>query len=262
MSEELQTKATEEAPNQQEPEKTVFDVSREAANLAEKQAQLSSLERDLDQKMEEVGDFQEMLASAKKDPVAFTESLGISYNDYTDEYLKKVGSEPQNESEVVLRKIENLESQIQEAQFQREEDQQSMTAERQQAAYASALKEVKGFVSENPEKFDLIENIGVHDVVLTVIGQHYQSTGEILDTKEACQAVQDHYESEAERYLASDRLLTKLGLSKKEKQRVQQENSPKTLTNNIGTKAPRYTDERPISREESLEAAASKLRWV
>ncbi len=262
MSEEVeQANEGQEAPQEVEQEQDVYDISRHAAILAEKEAELAEAESVLAHKLEEVGVFEKSMESAKEDPVAFAESLGITYEDYASRYLQDTGSSPQTEQEVVLSKIENLEKQLKTSQSQREDDARAVAVEKQREAYGKALVEVQDFVDTNEEKFDLIKNIGVHDVVLTVIGQHYRNTGEILDTEEACVAVQEHYEQEAERYLASEKLLTRLGLEKKPTQGVQQDMRPRTLTNNIGTEAPRYKDERPISREESLERAAALLRW-
>jgi hypothetical protein len=251
------------AASEENTEPTVYESSTQAAELAEKEAQVASLQQDLESKVGLLSDLQSKVDGAVEDPTAFLESLGLDYAQITDHYLRKQGNVEPTESEIVLQKLGDLESKIAEESENRQKYVEQQTAAQQQQTYGKAVAEVKEYVDNNSEEFDLVTMHNAADVVLSVIGENYQKTGEVLELQEACRAVQEHYEDEAKRYLASDKTLEKLGLKRTatNRQAGNQDRAPQTLSNNIGTKAPRYSEDRQMTRDESLEYAASLLRW-
>ena len=247
---------------QQEDQTDVYDLSREAALLSERESELSSMAEELNTRLEKVSSMEEQFDALKADPVKLLESLGMTYDDVTNGYLDTLGDKTKTESEIILEKINSLESQVSsQAEGLQRRDEEATKLD-QQEKYDSALREVTQFVGSNSEQYELVKRMDAADLVLNVVAEHYENTKEILDMATACQAVEEYYEEEAERYVASDKILGKLGLRKADAPQGKQDTRPKTLTNNIGTKAPRYNNEdKPMTREESLEKAASLLRW-
>jgi len=248
-----------EEQNSDEP--SVYDLSSQAASLAEREASLNQMSTELETKLQRVSAMEEAMANAKQDPMALLNSMGVEYGEVTDKYLDTLGDRTKTESEVILDKINMLESQVSTQQQVSQERADALHRESQKQQYNGAMQQVNAFLGENTEKYELVSKMQSADLVLNVIGEHYSNTKEILDMDKACQAVEEYYEEEAKRYLASDKLLDKLGLAKTETLEGTRDNRPRTLTNNIGTKAPRYKDDRPVSRQESLDRAASMLRW-
>ena len=261
-----ETQEPAQETNEQQPQETaqedIYSVSSQAAELAQREAQLAKSQQELELKLQEVQSMQQQHDAAKEDPIKLLESLGVSYEDLTNKYIETLGEPQKTDAELALEKIDQLENQLNSAQEQQKQRDEQVQAEEQRQKYDSALVQIANFVGENNEKYELVNKMQASDLVLNVIGEHYNSTGEILDMATACQAVEEHYEEEAQRYLASEKLLNKMGLKKIETQQGNQDTRPKTLTNNIGTTAPRYNDDRPLSRQESLEKAASLLKWV
>ena len=255
---------TQEEAQTEEQSPDVYSLSSQAAELAQRESELSRMSTQLEQRLQKVEQLETQFSSAKEDPIKALEALGLSYEDVVDKYLNAAIPKDKTESDLVLEKINTLESQIGKAQEYQEQQQQQKQQSEQQERYSTAMNKIGSFIDENSEKYELVNKMQASDLVLNVIGEHYNNTGEILDIAKACQAVEEHYEEEAERYLASDKILGKLGLTKTETTAKdgKQDTRPKTLTNNIGTTAPRYNDDRQLSRQESLEKAASLLRWV
>ena len=219
---------------------------------------------DLELRLQKAEELEAKLSSAKEDPIKALESLGLGYDEIVDKYLSDAIPREKTESDLVLEKLSSLEGQISKAQEYQQSQEKQKEEAAQQERYGAAMNQIGSFIEKNSEKYELVNKMDASDLVLNVIGEHYNNTGEILDIAKACQAVEEHYEEEAKRYLASEKTLEKLGLKKTEMQNAEgkQDTKPKTLTNNIGTTAPRYNDDRPLSRQESLERAASLLKWV
>lgn len=251
--------------NTTEEEVNVFDASRQAAELAENAARLRKTESSLKEKEEALSSLKEKLNTVEEDPIGFAESMGLTYDKYTDHHLNSLSQSPEDTyKKDIMGKIESLETQIQgqsEVSEQRNTQHEEMVAKN---AYEKALVEVRDFIDTNEEDFDILRSADAGDVVLSVIGQHYRETGNVMEKKAACEAVQEFYEAEARRYVSSDRMLEKLGLARVGESRrtpVPRDTRQKTLTNDIGTQAPRYVDDEPITRQESIDRAAAKLRW-
>jgi hypothetical protein len=251
--------------NEAEEEPNVFDASRQAANLAEKEASLKKMEESLQAKEGSLDELKGKLDTVEKDPIAFAESMGLTYDKYTDHHLNSLSQSPEDIYKAdIMSKIENLEGQIkghEEVSDKRATQHQEVQAKE---AYEKALVEVRDFIDTNEEDFDILKSADAEDVVLSVIGQHYSETGNVMEKKVACEAVQEFYEAEAKRYVSSDRMLAKLGLARVGESRrtpVPRDSRQKTLTNDIGTQAPRYVDDEPMTRQESIDRSAAKLRW-
>lgn len=263
MSEENQEAIQQENEVAEEP--NVFDASRKAAELAEKEASLRQKEQALKSKEGSLDELKGKLDTVENDPIAFAESMGLTYDKYTDHHLNSLSQSPEDAYKAdIMSKIENLEGQIkgqEEISEKRNTQQQEVVAKE---AYEKALVEVRDFIDTNEDEFDILKGADAEDVVLSVIGQHYNETGNVMDKQTACEAVQKFYEEEAKRYVASDRMLERLGLARVGESRqapVPRETRQRTLTNDIGTQSPRYVDDEPITRQESIERAAAKLRW-
>jgi hypothetical protein len=246
---------------QQEEQPDVYDLSGQAAQLAEREASLTEMSQDLEKRLERVEQIEAKFQNMQKDPLSMMEEAGVTYEDLTSSYLDSLGDRTKTESEVILDKINMLESQVTEqASAQQHRDEELHKAD-QARKYNSAMGEISSFVGENSSKYELVNKMDAADLVLNVIGEHYSNTKEILDMDKACQAVEEYYEEEADRYLASEKIMSKFGIKKEDIQDGAQDNRPRTLTNNIGTKSPRYKDDQPVSRQESLDRASALLRW-
>ena len=262
-----------EAPVQEERP----DLSRQFRAIAEKERDLRRREgsiKALEARIAELeggtSQLTEIQSLAKDNPAQLLDRLGIDYDVLTQQIINEGNPTPEQtlsrENDALKKRLEKLEA-IHE---QREAE---ATRRKHEGARNQLIDNIKKFVDDSGD-YELVAHNNAFDLVAEVMQQHYIATkdpvtgrGEILEFSKAAQAVENHIESEAERYVSSKKIQNKIRerLNLSEDSQANTESgqeaepmSPKTLTN---THAAQSTDRDVglLSRQESLKRMAQIL---
>ena len=256
--------------------------SAESAETVSQREQLKSLvkrERELREQesktteiQNQITEFNKLKDSAKTNPMALLEHLGLSFDDLLGAQLGIEAEKPEPPSE-----MEQLREEIKALKEAKEQEKQAEEQARIDAAINNHKSDIATLLSTETDKYELINATGEQELVWEVTEQYYEAHQVILTPAEAAQMVEDHL---TENY--------KTVLEKTTKFKPQLKNEPKqeteaaadivesqpsekpkdapakpsqfTLTNNGGTAAKAKTS--TLDHEASKAKAASLLKWT
>lgn len=152
------------------------------------------------EEMRQLNEWRELQKLKETDPTAFFERTGLSFDGLVNHYLTK--DVPPTESA----RLDRIEKEIKAY----EDGLKRQKAEAQKAEIDRGVREhkanIRAFIQESPEKFELIEAHEAHDDVFALIEARYLKTfdrstgrGEILSMERAASLVEDQLFEEAKR---------------------------------------------------------------
>lgn len=237
-------------------------LSRKEKAIRQREAQIQQRMQELEQKAkqqeEEFGKWKNIPERLKKEPLEVLKEAGLSFEQIAEMALNDGKPTPdmmQNELEQKFNsKLQELEQKLQ------EKEQQEQQA-RQQKMLQEFRQNLDNFVEENAAEYELIKANEATDLVYGVIEEHAENTGEILEYKKACDAVEAYLLDEAKQHLSLGKVKSLLESQQAAlKQEQPRERSAATLSNEL-TAQPVSENGRPLSDEESKKRAASLLKW-
>ncbi len=265
----------EQAPVQEEAKETDKFASKFAA-LSRREKEIRSRESSLEQKIAEFEARMQELQAAKepkqevkeelpleyrlkKNPLKTLEELGLNYDTLTKLALND-GELPTDMQMRLMReelekdyksKFEELENRLLEKEKLEEESKYNKVIEE----YKSDIKNL----IDGSEKYELIQANDSYELVYDVIEEHYNSTGRILDTEEAAAQVEAYLEEELRTVLKKSKKLGSM-MPAAEKPASVPRQSP-TLSNSLSAQGAVKAADKPLSTQESIQRAASMIRW-
>lgn len=208
------------------------ELKREREEFAKKQSEFAK-------EREEYDKYQQKKKLAKLNPTVALEDFGVSYEELTD-YQLRGGTPP---GEVIAQSVKE-----QLAQFRKEHEEalaKDRDAHKKQVEEAQAQQiedfkvNMKGFIIEKGDEFELVNLYQVYDTVFETIQQHFDKTQKVLSVKEAANLVETHLEGEADKAFKSKKLSTRYAPlePKLEPQTPQQtrESVSRTLNNSMNS---------------------------
>lgn len=218
--------------------------------------------------LKELEELKKWKAQREEDPDDIGELLqsrGLNFEKVTDYFLQ--GGKPTPEALIAKAKKE-LEEKFDSFEKSRLEKEAKEAETKAQEQIATFKQQIAEFAGKN--EFELIAATSGEELVFSVMEEHFQKTGKILDMKEACELVEDHLETqELEKLSKIKKLRTKLGLPLEQDppERATSEGAsetpsvPSTLTQRM-TQAgsPKATSSK--DREALTKEAAKHLRWI
>lgn len=245
---------TTEAPKQDERFASKF------AALAKQEKRIAEEKRALKEREARIAQYEKAKELAKSNPEEWLKIGDVSYEDITNYYLT---GKPKEEDPGLkaLKEVEALK--------QAQEKAEKLKQESELKAKVDAhIEEQVSFIKANATDYELINNFDVYSLVFDVQNEYYQTHKKVLSNKEAADKVEKYLESEVKK-LGSVKKLKNLfevaPAAKMEPEKVEAPKTPvnksQTLTNNMAQAQPSPDDNRPYSRETSLEKAARLLRW-
>ena len=275
VEEATQEGQSEEVQEEVAPEPERPDFSRQFAAIAKKERALRQREtvvKGLENRVKELegsqGQYGEIERLAKENPAALLTKLGISYEDLTQQVINE--GNPTAEQTLTLENSQ-LRERLEKLEGVYENQRAEARKQSLETARTTLVDNVRNFV-ENDDQYDLVRHNEAYELVAEVMQQHYIKTkgpdgrGEIMEYSAAAKVVEDHFESEAERYLGSKKIQErwKAKMAPAEPEAPQEaaapanNGGPKTLSN----KNSAQTTERDtgmLSRAESLQRMAQML---
>lgn len=185
------------------------------------------------------------------DPVGLLNSLGLSYDQLTEQVMSRPALDP-----TVKSLIDDLKSEIKTLR-DGQENQTKSQKEQQTQAYQQAVKQLKAEATQlvsSDAAFETIKETGSVDDVVELIEATYREDGYLMTVEDAAKAVEEHLIEEALKLSKLKKIQQRLQPAKaaepapaKEQAAAPQQSQPaKTLTNAMGTQRKMTARERAI----------------
>jgi len=233
-------------------------LQRQQRKLVQEQQAFKRQQDEYQAKIQAYNAYEEAKKNARTNPHALLESLGLTYKDLTDYYLND--TKPTTEQELRL-----LKEQIDADRKAREDEKTAQEAARHEAVIDGFKAQIQSHVREKSDSYELIGvTPGGDDLVLQVIEEHWNQSGELLDLDVACQHVEDYLTEQAKPILSLRKFAPPPKVEQpddKAAQRQQEPVAPSFTLTNQGTAAPATTRSSYLSDEESKRQAAALIRW-
>jgi hypothetical protein len=159
-----------------------------------KQREAQLAEREAAIKPQDMSDYAR-LSDLKRDPLAFLERAGVTYDQLTNELLNPAPTNPRYDAvfNEMREEIAALKGQL--------ETGTKSQAEAQQAQYQAAVKQItldaRALVKSNPIEFEAIAKTNSVRDVVELIEQTYAKDGVVLSVEEAAQEVENYLVEES-----------------------------------------------------------------
>lgn len=203
------------------PDPKPAEPSKEAGEFASKFAALNKREKTLQEREAKVKESEKaskegtasletLRGKAKANPLDALKELGLTYEQVTQYILDGKMAPPPDE------KYLSLEQKIQKMEDDKKADETRAAEAKVAQATAAFKQDIEKFVTSNTEKYGLIGDAKATELVYQVVEQHYAKTKEegearILSIEEACELVEKHLETEAEKWMSFPKIKAKLG---------------------------------------------------
>lgn len=246
-------------------------IQREQSALA-RERQAKAREVEVESKLAKFAEFE----SVKTNPKKALELLGLNY----DELTRSILSDGELPPDVKIKKVEDKfdaykrEQESKAEEFQKEQLRQAEARENQ--VVTNFKSEITTYLTDNIQRYELIDFEAQQDLVFEVIDEHYNRTinpetgsGKVMSIAEAADKVEQHLE---QKYNKSKGLAKVKALwetvpkaaqvdAVKAASQSPQRLPPKTLTNQLAS-SPSLPRKVPISDEERVQKAIAYARGL
>lgn len=194
----VEAEAPAPAPEVEKPAPPKADrfamLARKEQDLFRKQQAVRQQQEALARQAEEIRAFQEAKRQATLNPLDALKQLGLTYEQITEFVLNDNKPTPNAEVQSVRQELEEFKRQAREEQQRVLEEQRAMQAREQQQIIESFRSEVKEYVSQHADTYELTTLYGGDNLVSDVIEEHFRQSGKLLTIPEAAKLVEEHYE--------------------------------------------------------------------
>jgi len=233
--------------------------------MKQMQAELEELRSSKSSPNEAARELEEIKRIARESPGELFSKLDTSWEEFNNSILsgtKKPDDYTRDASvNKLLDRIDQLESKL-------SEREQREVASTQEKAYNNFIDEIRTFVDTNNEDFELVHTRGEVGLVADVMQEHYNSTGQVMEYRQAAQMVEDHLEEQARSFFGSKKIANKyrdsFGNEAKSEAPRQPDSRPKTLSNSVaavGTTTDGEAHSKPMTRDEHKAYLARTLNF-
>lgn len=178
-------------------------LARKEAEVFRKQQAVRAQQAEIARQSEQIKAFEQAKRNAVLNPVEALKALGLTYEQITEYMLNDQKPTPQLEVQSVRQELEEFKRQAREEQRQVLEQQKAMAAQEQEQIISAFRDEVKDYVDQHAETYELTALYGGHSLVSDVIEEHFKQSGKLLTTPEAAKLVEEHYEDLARKAQAT-----------------------------------------------------------
>lgn len=238
------------------------------AALSRKEKQIRQREMEINQRLQEIknrakqaeeeyGKWRSVPDRLKNEPLKVLEEAGLSFEQLAEMALND-GKPTFDMQQAELEK--RMSSKLAELEKKLQEKEENEKAQRQEAILSEFKNGLQAYIEENASTYELVKANDAFDLVFDVIETQAERTGEVMDYKDACEAVETYLLEEAKKHLSLSKIKALLGNQGTEKESKQEERSSVTLSNELSAQ-PVSESGRRLSDEESKRLAAKMIRW-
>lgn len=200
----------------------------------------------------------------RSDPLKTLEEIGLPYAKLTELALNDGKLTPDMQMKLMREEIETgYKSKFEELEKKMSEKDQTAKTARYDRIQKNYLNKVGDFVDKNPETYEFVKANNATNVIYDVVEQHYKESGKILTIKEAADAVESHFEGEAEKLLKLKKVGARLQafINQPKEPQKSTPNKPVTLTNAHSQQSLEEQPKRSLTEEEAKIELVKSLRW-
>ncbi len=198
----------------------------------------------------------EIEAAKKAGVMKLLEYHGLSIDDVINEAL---GEENKPEVDPVDKIRQEFEEYKQAQEDKLAEEQRKIEEENQnsiQKAIDNHKQAISSHISQNLDKYELINSQGEQELVWEVTEAHFDEYGEVLDIEQAADKVEEYLENKVKELLKLKKFSDREPVQDKD---LGKKESPTLNSRYSNSEVP--VTEKTLTREESLKQAASLLKW-
>lgn len=251
---------TQKADERISPKLEVLIRREQAAVNRERAAKAK--EQELEAKLKRYEEFE----SVKSNPKKALEMLGLDYNQLTQSLISDGSIPPEVHIKKLEEKFDSLKSETEQKEQQRKQEEEQRAQQNAERAIQNFKGDITTYLSDNKERYELIEFEGQQELVFDVIDEHYNRTldpesgiGKVMSIQEAADKVEEHLEKKYNDSKKLNKVKTLWGaVPAKTMAEVVAKSGPsqkpKTLTNQMAsTNTPNRT--RPMTDDERVQKA-------
>lgn len=253
-----------EAPPVEKPKERSSErfaaLARKEAEVFRKAQAVRQQQAEIARQAEEIRAYQAAKQQAKLNPLDALKQLGLTYEELTEYVLNDNKPTPTAEMAALKQEIESFKRQTEEERRREMEARQAAEVEQQQQIVEAFRDEVREYVSQHTETYELTSLYGGANLVHEVIEEHFRQTGKLMGIPDAAKLVEEHYED-----LARQAQATKKFAATQQKatppQVTTQQTAPKpgvTLSNDLVATATAKAQS-PRSDADRIAAALARL---
>ena len=246
------------------------DFSARFAALSKREKALLDQQNRIKEEAEKYKKYQDLESKAKENPLSVLEAMGL---DLDAIIAASLGEDAPPKS--VEEQLADLKAEIENERKRKEEDEKKAKEDEEKALqtqYDEAIEahktDIKMFLEDNKEKYELINFQSADDLVWDVTEAHYDTNGEVLPIEKAAEMVEEYLTAQYQKALELKKFKPE---EKKEEvdffktetpvNPFVQANKPKTLTSDLNS-TPTDRDTEYLTEEESKRRAAAMLKWT
>lgn len=183
------------APAPEKPRSDRFAaLARKEADVYRKQQAVRAQQAELARQAEEIKAFNEAKRQAALNPMAALKQLGLTYEQITQFVLNDEKPTPEAEVLSVRQELEEFKRQTRDEQQRILEAQRAAAAQEQQQIVEAFREEVKEYVGQHTDTYELTTLYNGENLVSDVIEEHFKQSGKLLTIPEAAKMVEDYFE--------------------------------------------------------------------
>ena len=271
VADEQPSTPAEQPPAEQPEQPDDSQFSSRFAALSRKEKHLQEQAAALKAQQEEIARYKELETSAKENPLELLSKYGLSLDDIISASLGDDAPAPTVESQ-----IEKLRAEIEGYKTEQQKKEEEAIRQQKEAfqnsineAIAAYQAQITDHLSENVEKYELINLQGAQDLVWEVAEAHYEATEEVLTPEDAAGKVEAYLEEQVKKAMNLSRFKaqpttqeTDSGSFNVEQARPTEKPKSHTLTSEYVQQAVPSEAPTGLSEEESKRRAASMIKWT
>ena len=170
-------------------------AKKEKRILSERQS-LEAQNKELAEKLKQYEQFETKKKSAKTNPLEFLTEAGLTYDEIT-QFMLNGGEAPKKDKATELEEKLNEFMSKSEQEKKEAADKQAKDLQEQEEKIIAQFKDsVRKQISDQKDKYELINLRGEQEMVIAVIEAHYDEKKEILSTEAAADLVEKHLEDQ------------------------------------------------------------------
>jgi len=263
---------TQEKPNGKEEKKEEVLVKPEGevkkediltstrlAALAKREKEIVKREKNAKAMLDKASFLEKNLESIKKSPKKALQELGMTFEQFSTMFLSEIEPDGKKTAEDMIKEVvEKVDQKF----SQLEEEKSKEKQEEEAKAIATFKKDLEKDVKSQGDKYELIQLNEAYDTVYEVIENYWKETfdeetgqGQYLTVEQAADQVEKYLEEQVSKFMKAKKF------AKKEEPVVEVKEPTKTLTNKSVSNGFAPSENKLLTREESIRRAAKMIKF-
>lgn len=242
-----------------EVKKEDISTSTRLAALAKREKEIVKREKNAKAMLDRASFLEKNFEEIKKSPKKALQELGMTFEQFSTMFLSEIEPDGKKTAEDMIKEVvEKVDQKF----SQLEEEKSKQKQEEEAKAIATFKKDLEKDVKSQGDKYELIQLNEAYDTVYEVIENYWKETfdeetgqGQYLTVEQAADQVEKYLEEQVSKFMKAKKF------AKKEEPVVEVKEPPKTLTNKSVSNGFAPSENKLLTREESIRRAAKMIKF-